>query len=59
MSIGFTEDQVGSYAIDVFVFVDAEGEPISTSTVTPFFVERDAWQTSLDLSLDSERTMVQ
>ena len=37
--LAFTEDQVGSYAIDAFVFMDGEGLPISTSTVTPFFVE--------------------
>lgn len=37
--LAFTEDQVGLYAIDAFVFMDEEGLPISTSTVTPFFVE--------------------
>ena len=40
--LAFTEDQVGSYAIDAFVFMDGEGLPISTSTVTPFFVEQHA-----------------
>ena len=39
VTLGFSEEQVGSYAIDAFVFVDAEGGPISTSTLTPFFVE--------------------
>ena len=34
----FTGDQTGAYAIDAFVFVDADSPAIATSVVTPLFV---------------------
>lgn len=34
----FTGDQTGAYAIDAFVFVDADSPAITTSVMTPLFV---------------------
>ena len=35
----FTSAQTGAYAIDAFIFVDADSPAIPTSVVTPLFVE--------------------
>ena len=35
----FTGDQTGAYSVDAFVFVDADSPAITTSVVTPLFVE--------------------
>jgi hypothetical protein len=37
--VQFTPDQVGAYAVEIFVFEDAASAAISTSVVTPLFVE--------------------
>ena len=37
--VQFAPDQVGAYEIDIFVFEDADSPAISTSVLTPLFVE--------------------
>jgi len=39
ISLRFPADGAGAYAIDAFVFVDGEATPISTSVITPLFVD--------------------